>query len=77
MHYSTNTVDMGVGVTIRTVLRWNRCLSKIWLYAGTPVHAAVLVSVTTNDRLLQNIAGHSESYGSDKSVRLRTISRKD
>ena len=43
MHYSTNTADMGVGVTTRTVLRWNSCLSKIWLYAGIPVDAAILV----------------------------------
>jgi hypothetical protein len=42
MHYSTNTPYMGVGVTTRTVLRWDSCLSKIWLYAGIPVNAAVL-----------------------------------
>jgi hypothetical protein len=26
----------------RTVLRWDSCLSKIWLYAGIPVNSAVL-----------------------------------
>jgi len=41
MHYSTNTADMGVGVTTRTVLRWNSCLSKIWLYAGIAEYPVV------------------------------------
>ena len=42
MQSSINTREMRVDVTVRTVLRWDSCLSKIWLYAGIPVNAAVL-----------------------------------
>jgi hypothetical protein len=49
MHYSTNTADMGVGVTTRTVLRWNSCLSKIWLYAGITEYPVGTSAVASSD----------------------------
>ena len=46
MHYFINTADMRVDVTTRTVLRLRaqRCLSKIWLYAGTTEYPVVPAS---------------------------------
>jgi len=62
MHYSTNTADMGVGVTTRTVLRWNSCLSKIWLYAGITEYL---------------FSTHHSTVSGSENLTVQSISRKD
>ena len=64
MHYSTNTADMGVGVTTRTVLRWQyAALVKFGYMLESPW--MLRYSLYDEDRVRES--GLDRAYSSDKS----------